>query len=788
MFTYYKKDWKKRSKIPESMALEINERWVNVFVEPDGQFKIYKNNNYLEWIDGHLPITKLWDYSIVWFDVSPSTYKNLTRKWNNKVLTLLEQCLGDAKKKWYLKFWKIRDGHKLKQIIEPEINVNKIGQSTLKFLIKIAKDIFNEHSWDWREIDYVDNVNDSIKVNEIDIKKAGMLVNEKFNFILDFSKKNSNLSWKPFKILLGMNNNVKMDCYEYIYDKYGVEYDALDYIEIYRVPVDDEKYVVYTNKNVFSEWLDENNNSYKKVLFRKPIDPIGITKTDYDISKDRIMDTIRTYYVVKIPDTDETITLSSYPDPKAFNRIYMPQWLAFRWRDLDLLDFYDSMEVLSNQEKIKTITTIFQNGYDHENKIFVHGWEVIKWNPNDVFCVAPEYKVSSERSQKTLRAWLDAMHKVYDKDMVNVVYLWMIWAMSKSLFTCKKIEKGRYPFLILTGDTTSGKSTLVDKIRWLFEFDEEARKLSLEGTSPQPILHSGRERVPMFFDEYTGNINPKVDSALRWFYDEIADSKGRMDGNEKYIKVSPLIICGEQMPQSTSVVNRSIMIPTKDKYKCGTRKTLWYLNTISVIDSRWNKVSQLSVEMVQRELKDIHDNIDIDAGNARLNDNYKMLLLVNRLFDVINEQELIDSIKKVLTSHRRYMDAINEEISVLASAIANSLQQWSLHAYGKQANWQYSEFVVEVSLAWWRDLWKYRRNIISIAEKYSLNLQWDKHQDLSVLRLSMNRIKEDNNNWMHVAIMALLNRNAPRDPIIREYLHSVWYIREIDNDRIWCFA
>ena len=130
------------------------------------------------------------------------------------------------------------------------------------------------------------------------------------------------------------------------------------------------------------------------------------------------------------------------------------------------------------------------------------------------------------------------------------------------------------------------------------------------------------------------------------------------------------------MPEALSVINRSVLIPAKNEYRQGNQDSLSYLNTISIIDS-WREVTKnIDVQLMRRERTAINESIELNTGVSRLDDTYRTIILINRLYEVVNEEELIKSIKYVIKRHTRYMTAMDEEIKMISSAMS-----WALQTY-----------------------------------------------------------------------------------------------------------
>lgn len=122
---------------------------------------------------------------------------------------------------------------------------------------------------------------------------------------------------------------------------------------------------------------------------------------------------------------------------------------------------------------------------------------------------------------------------------------------------------GSFPFLFITGQTTSGKSTVAEWIMRFFGIDGGGKSISQ--TTPVAIqrLLSYYSCLPIFLDEYRNSkeILPKT-GFLRNVYNRQSSGKGiKADFGLREAKVrGTLVIAGEETPKDAALLSRFIPI------------------------------------------------------------------------------------------------------------------------------------------------------------------------------------------------------------------------------------
>ena len=138
------------------------------------------------------------------------------------------------------------------------------------------------------------------------------------------------------------------------------------------------------------------------------------------------------------------------------------------------------------------------------------------------------------------------------------------WWYVTSLFSDWIFKYNRsFPFLLITGEAKSGKSTLTELIGYMAGSVKETQPLNIKETTQNAIVRRSDyfHSLPIRLDEIRDdrNIDEKI-SMLRSLYNRQGASKGvKKDRGVRNIKInSTLVVSGEQPPDDPAFVSRCI--------------------------------------------------------------------------------------------------------------------------------------------------------------------------------------------------------------------------------------
>jgi len=771
MYSFYVEKDNKKVKIIKNKAQEYNTNDAcNVSVLFDNSHLVF--SWWSKFFDSFIPTIKVWEYSVLSIDIdnhrTKTVYSKNKRILNTFLCSMLWTKERQAKKIPIRKIWK---NWKVNKLIKFNwIKGLWINAQNIWFLKLVSDRIYKDidHN-DRRVLRLVDDVNSHIKIKDIDIWDRKVIYNEEHNYLIDLEEDPAkNISGKPYMVLLSLFNNNQKKVLDHIHTEFGFDTDVFDIIEFERINVWDDTSVIFTNKDVKISWTNKDWALYSKVIFKEPILPVGITKTEFDISYKKIMDEKTTFYIVNNLQKKEKITLGIEVDRKWFNKKYMKYNISFRGTDIDLQDFYKAMDIMYETKKLKEFDVVYQNWYLYDKKILVHWWEIVKSlkTKKNYICVAGSYPTIKTRKEKTIKAVHKKFRTIYNKDIIDVSFLWMLGAMCRDIFS---VLWQPLPFLLMTGDSRSGKTNLITSLMGIFWFDiqKDARMLNVEWLTPYPIAVAGKDKAPLHLDEFTGNVREWIEATIRGFYDEKTIEKWRLTGVEKMPQLSPLIVSWERMPSWTSVINRWVFMVTREEYKTGDYDTLNWISDVSILDDWWDKIKKLDKDVVFKSIMKFKKWKKIAKYADRVNENYCMIMAINEIFELVDERELFNSCVVLSNIHKKFLNATNETNIVVCELMVANI-------YNNTIIWTHSDnnLTIWLSTAVYKKREENTRILVEIADKFGV---WDT-SDITNIILDLTKIKIVWGKSLYNAVMATL-KAVRSDWAVKSYLESKWLYR-----------
>jgi len=776
MYSFYTKNNNKYVKLTENKAKQQNtEDLVNTFISLDNSYIVFDGGmGKPSWL---LKPETIGKYTIIQLDTENLTVKTIYSKNKRYIDTLLCSLYWKKIKSWTkLPIRKKYTQWKVSSIIKFDGFKNmSISAKNIWFIKLVADKIYKWYEYsDWRMLRLIDDINANIKIKDIDIWDRDVIYNEEHNYLIDMQEDpKKNVSGKPYWVLAGLFDNSQKKILDFVHEKYWLDIDVFDVVELEVISVWDNTTIVFTNKDVKLTGYNKDWWIYSKTIFKEPILPIGITETDFDLYQKKIMDSKDVFYILDNIKKWEHITIGIEVDRKSFNKRYMKHNISFRGSDIDLQDFYKALDIMNDAQKLKKFNVVYQNWYIHKKWLFIHWWEIKKSNKDETnyICKAAEYPLVCNKNKLTIKEAYNDMKTTYNSDLVNVAFVWMLGAMCRDIFS----ELWQpLPFLLVTGETRSGKTNLISLLMWLFEFDrqKEARTLNIEWLTPYPISVAGREKIPLYLDEFTGHVRDWIEATIRWFYDEKVIEKWRLTGVEKMPQLSPLIISWERMPNWTSVINRSVFMVTREEYKTGSYDMINKLKESSIIDDRWSYVKDLDDKAVFDIIMKFKKWDKIANYADRVNENYCMIMAINEIFWLIDEKKLLKSCKTLSKVHKKFLNATNEiNIVVCELMVAN--------IYNNTILWTHLDDNLTIGLS--TAVYKHRelntRILIEIADKFGI---WDSG-DITNIVLDLKKIQDYWWKALYNAVMSTL-KSVRWDRAVQDYLGSKWIYRDWHNE------
>jgi len=206
-----------------------------------------------------------------------------------------------------------------------------------------------------------------------------------------------------------------------------------------------------------------------------------------------------------------------------------------------------------------------------------------------------ENKVSSMGNQKydpiawanVLREFATNVHKINRKETILPILGWITMLSHEYVMRRVVASGGGIPIMFLIGLPGSGKSATAKTLAPYFGWKDNAEYGKLSSGSEFGILSDmvSSYNVPTILDEY-GKPNQKmsqsdIDELISAAYDKTSIRKGKADlSSVAYPIKSPLLIMGEQPPQTRSLQDRGLIVEL-DKSFLGNKDAEKSLNNLN---------------------------------------------------------------------------------------------------------------------------------------------------------------------------------------------------------------
>ncbi len=612
--------------------------------------------------------------------------------WNKKAIisnkdTVIQKLTKNIKpNRWKLIWWQVDNWGKIKiwewkkEVYDLTIKNTEPSIKDLSILSKalqlISKDL--ELNWDLAELK--EKVNSLILPEDVgaklfvdEIENQEVFVSNELGIVLDIRNKDDNISWNVFDCLyrLAKWSITKLNK---LLQQFWI--DGIEETDIYYMyNISDTHKIEFRKDGVYSiktNWDAE----VESVIIDKPLKLVGWYESNYDVLNNVITDIKKRYYYF-----EWDIIFPYYQNTDHFNKRLWWQWIRMMttWKTFQM--FYSALDQWIDEDNIPEFKIVEHNWIDLEKKIFVHWWQMLYKDTDEEFKVfAPKYattiweQITIQEAKKIMKWYLREPYHY-------IIFLWFLWAFLKKDLFQQWIPT---PILQVIWFTESGKTETIQMMMKLVGLSPtpikdgnvtiQPRAMTLEGTRTFAVQNELWDYAPIFFDEFTWNISSEIEEMLRWVYNEKDAKKGRADQSVvTYNMLSPVVIGWEKAPKYMSVMNRSIYVQLdkslhtdKETYK-KIRKSL---NWKSVLADMWDKVKDVDLS----KYKDWIDNWE-----ARIDNNYAWLRIVNDIYKVFSKEELETIIEKTSKIHRAIIEGKDELKEFFVKTILYNKKEQSIN-------------------------------------------------------------------------------------------------------------
>ena len=512
---------------------------------------------------------------------------------------------------------------------------------------------------DWYKINakqnYVNNFSTSVGVHDLDERPRGPV----YYFLLVYFNRDMMAMWDFLK----------------------AEYD-IDFLDWWKetfmkLPTDkgvimfQDDWVYYrTTKTRGKETEDANEK-----LFDVPF----IVKGWMKIWQDKYWETddMNYYYIISLLDRDaddpEEMIIEYKPDKAKFNNEYWKKWISFTKSDAYLVDFYSALKLWLKSWLIRKYRYINQNWYYPNmyiegDRIYNREWDLLDTEGLAMKFDTPKIETTPITTEVTMKEYWKMLRKVFIDDesiLCFITFLVLVmWDKFWNVYLNGNEQQVIIPGLFISGKTKSWKSTMVNLLLNWFGLSSNCRRASVKWTTLQPLKQSATDDFILHREEFTGRwMTEEKENLIRDVLNKTKTARWMIDWtNTRYTYRSSLILDGERLPDSESVINRCVVVPFSIKGRIGTMELLRSFNWVGFKNDFITKLYKINPTTVQDKFRAAQDR----CIKAWILDRYSMLygflLCVNEWFNIYDEELLLATINKNL----KESDELDREQTPLA--------------------------------------------------------------------------------------------------------------------------
>ena len=318
---------------------------------------------------------------------------------------------------------------------------------------------------------------------------------------------------------------------------------------------------------------------------------------------------------------------------KAYPQIY------FYWSDNLLALMYRAIQ---NDDNIPRINIYEKNWYYDE--VTVLWWEVIDWDKWDSVVATPfEYDITKDKQQVSVKEFFDIYKKIYDDSIVYPTFLqalalaWMnIWQWCNC-----------YPAMLVTWLTWSWKTSIMQIIKSMLWYAENARTFSLPWLTPQPLKQAASDNSILFLEELTNKVWEQTEELLRNIVNRDRASRWHYDQNIEFNLLSNIMVVWERTFKDESLNNRFVtVVINRNNWIKDSRNYIQDILTKTAFLDIYKTYDKVNKEEINKQYKEVSIWLSKKWLDSRNADTYWYLFITKRIFDIdISDEDLFKIVK-----------------------------------------------------------------------------------------------------------------------------------------------
>ena len=537
--------------------------------------------------------------------------------------------------------------------------------------------------WDriWLDVDWQIVYTDWYKINKAE--------NYVHNFSMSLHPKDERPRWPVYNFLLNYFNKDMVAMWDFLKKEYDI--DFLDWWKETFMQLPTDKWVIMfqddwvyyrTTKTRWKETEDANEK-----LFDVPFIIKGWMKTWYDKHWETEEPIYK--YIISLLDREEwdpeEMIIEFEPNKASFNNHYWSKWISFTKTDTYLLDFYSALKLWLKNWLIRRYTNItlnwyYPNMYVEWNRIYNVNWDLL-----DTTGLAMKFETSlieptQITTDVTMKEYWNKLREVFIDEESILCFVTFIalamWDKFWNVYLNWDEQQIIIPWLFISGKTKSGKSTMVNLLLNWFGLSSNCRRASVKWTTPQPLKQSATDDFILHREEFTWRwMTEEKENLIRDVLNKTKTARWMIDWtNTRYTYRSSLILDWERLPDSESVINRCVVVPFSVEGRIWTIELLRTFNWVGFKRDFITKLYKIKQSNIKSDFRTAQDK----CIQAWILDRYSMLywflLCVNTWFDLFDENELLNVIKKNL----KESDELDKEQTPLASILNEVINDYKV--------------------------------------------------------------------------------------------------------------
>lgn len=365
--------------------------------------------------------------------------------------------------------------------------------------------------------------------------------------------------------------------------------------------------VIYKKEQIDNKWKIHVVN---RILFDNPIVIKWVMESKYTLFGEK--ENAQKYYILHRPDAfeDKDIIIDFNESRSKFNQKYGGIWLVFKGQEEDLLDFYVALNHAVSAGQIDRYELRYLNGFYWEYFLLGHTF------------ITPDFQIRNEWENTILKTqkvdmvlkWSEQISTVEFYEKMSRIFSKRVTTLSLLTYAAlflghnfwepiKRIKQQfMMPWLILSGLTRVGKSTLISILKEGSWISIESKRLTIS-TTMQPLRQMATDAFITHYDEFTGIIPLEKEHMLRDILNKATAARGTITGdNITYHYRASLLIDWERLPASASVLNRMIAVPMFEEDKTGKEESLEEIRHVSYLKDLLTQAYRYKNEDMRIEL------------------------------------------------------------------------------------------------------------------------------------------------------------------------------------------